>query len=88
MASKPSRHGGAIRSLCRVLWRAGSHANLDGESVLRTRTPSLGNHCFVLGERIERNLYDLLELLIRAKYNRQRHELLERANLMTEFSRQ
>src|SRR5436853_3828502 len=25
------------------------------------------NHRFVLGERIERNLYDLLELLIRAK---------------------
>jgi hypothetical protein len=26
------------------------------------------NHRFVLGERIERNLYDLLEILIRAKY--------------------
>ena len=30
------------------------------------------NHRFVLGERIERNLYDLLESLIRAKYSRQR----------------
>src|SRR3974377_1976287 len=40
------------------------------------------NHRFVLGERIERNLYDLLETLIRAKYTRQRQELLERANLI------
>ena len=30
------------------------------------------NHRFVLGERMERNLYDLLETLIRAKYTRQR----------------
>ena len=29
------------------------------------------NHRFVLGERIERNLYDLLETLLRAKYTRQ-----------------
>jgi hypothetical protein len=35
------------------------------------------NHRFVLGERIERKLYDLLETLIRAKYNRDRRELLE-----------
>ena len=28
------------------------------------------NHCFVLGERIERHLYDLLETLLRAKYTR------------------
>jgi hypothetical protein len=28
------------------------------------------NHRFVLGERIERNLYDLLETLNRAKYTR------------------
>lgn len=33
------------------------------------------NHRFVLGERIERNLYDLLETLIRAKYTRQRRDL-------------
>ena len=34
-------------------------------------------HRFVLGERIERNLYGLLETLIRAKYTRQR--LIRRA---------
>jgi hypothetical protein len=45
------------------------------------------NHRFVLGERIERNLYDLLEILIRAKYTRQRQELLEKANLMLEILR-
>src|SRR5271170_6862122 len=45
------------------------------------------NHRFVLGERIERNLYDLLEILIRAKYNRNRQELLEKANLMLEVLR-
>ena len=43
------------------------------------------NHRFVLGERIERNLYDLLETLIRAKYTRQRQPLLEQANLMLEI---
>jgi hypothetical protein len=42
------------------------------------------NHHFVLGERIERNLYDLLETLIRAKYSRQRQDLLEQANLLLE----
>jgi hypothetical protein len=45
------------------------------------------NHRFVLGERIERNLYDLLETLIRAKYTRQRHPLLEDANLKLEVLR-
>ncbi len=45
------------------------------------------NHRFVLGERIERNLYDLLEILIRAKYSRQRRELLEQANLGLEILR-
>ena len=45
------------------------------------------NHRFVLGERIERNLYELLETLIRAKYTRQRQELLERANLTLEILR-
>jgi hypothetical protein len=34
-------------------------------------------HRFVLGERIERNLYDLLETLIKAKYSNPRQELLE-----------
>jgi hypothetical protein len=36
------------------------------------------SHRFVLGERIERNLYDLLETLIQAKYTRDRDELLAR----------
>jgi hypothetical protein len=45
------------------------------------------NHRFVLGERIERNLYDLLETLIRAKYTRQRQEFLEQANLRLEILR-
>src|SRR5271168_3634823 len=45
------------------------------------------NHRFVLGERIERTLYDLLETLIRAKYTRQRQELLGRANLALEILR-
>ena len=39
------------------------------------------NHRFVLGERIERNLYNLLETLIQAKYTRNRQRLLEQANL-------
>ncbi len=38
------------------------------------------NHRFVLGERIERNLYGLLETLIAAKYTRNRQRLLEDAN--------
>src|SRR6516225_6638075 len=45
------------------------------------------NHRFVLGERIERNLYDLLETLIRAKHTRQRQPLLEQANLTLEILR-
>ncbi len=45
------------------------------------------NHRFVLGERIEGNLYDLLEALIQAKYTRQRQALLERANLILEVLR-
>jgi hypothetical protein len=45
------------------------------------------NHRFVLGERIERTLYDLLEVLIRAKYSRQRQPLLEQANLTLEILR-
>jgi hypothetical protein len=45
------------------------------------------NYRFVLGERIERNLYDLLETLIRAKYTRQRQPLLEQANLTLEILR-
>src|SRR5580658_7426294 len=45
------------------------------------------NHRFVLGERIERNMYDLLETLTKAKYRRDRHDLLERANLLLEVLR-
>src|SRR5271155_1757883 len=45
------------------------------------------NHRFVLGERIEHNLYDLLENLIRARYTKQRQELLEKANLTLEILR-
>ena len=44
-------------------------------------------HRFVLGERLERNLYDLLETLIRAKYQRERTALLEAANLKLEILR-
>src|SRR4051812_42813162 len=45
------------------------------------------NHRFVLGERIECNLYDLLETLIQARYTRQRQALLEQANLTLEVLR-
>ena len=45
------------------------------------------NHRFVLGERIERKLYDLLETLLEAKYTRQRQSLLQKANLQLEILR-
>ena len=45
------------------------------------------NHRFVLGERIERNLYNLLETLIAAKYTKNRQRLLEDANLTLEVLR-
>ena len=45
------------------------------------------NHRFVLGERIERNLYDLLETLIKARYTRNWQALLEQANLTLEILR-
>jgi hypothetical protein len=41
----------------------------------------------VLGERIERNLYSLLETLIQAKYTKNRQRLLEQANLTLEILR-
>ena len=44
-------------------------------------------HRFVLGERMERTLYDLLETLIMAKYRRDRRSLLEDANLKLEILR-
>jgi hypothetical protein len=39
----------------------------------------------VPGERIEHNLYDLLEILVRARFTRQRQPLLEQANLTLEI---
>jgi hypothetical protein len=45
------------------------------------------NHRFVLGERIGRNLYGLLETLIQARYTRNRQKLLEQANLTLEILR-
>jgi hypothetical protein len=44
-------------------------------------------HRFVLGERLERSLYDLLETLIQAKYSRDRKSLLDNANLKLEIIR-
>jgi len=44
-------------------------------------------HRFVLGERLERTLYDLLETLIRAKYSRDRNDLLKAANMKLEILR-
>ena len=44
-------------------------------------------HRFVLGERLERTLYDLLETLIQAKYSRDRKPLLDDANLKLEILR-
>jgi hypothetical protein len=40
-----------------------------------------------LGERIERNLYGLLETLVQARYTRQRQPLLQQANLTLEILR-
>src|ERR1039457_7114529 len=45
------------------------------------------NHRFVLGERIERNLYGLRDTLIAAKYTKNRQRLLEDANLALEVLR-
>src|SRR5262249_39579171 len=45
------------------------------------------NYRFVLGERIERRLYDLLETLIQAKYTKDRQRLLEQANPTLEVLR-
>lgn len=45
------------------------------------------NHRLVLGERLERNLYELLETLIQARYTRERQPLLIRANLILEVLR-
>jgi hypothetical protein len=45
------------------------------------------NHRFVLGERIERRLYELLETLIQARYTKNRQSLLQQANLSLEVLR-
>src|SRR5260370_34273594 len=70
--------------------------NKDQELIVITKTYDLilwscnhtsrfpRNHRFVLGERIERNLYDLLETLIRAKYRRHRSSSVEAANVTLE----
>jgi hypothetical protein len=42
-------------------------------------------HRFVLGERVGRNLYGLLETLIQARYARERQGLLGQANLTLEL---
>jgi hypothetical protein len=41
----------------------------------------------VLGERIERNLYDLLEALIQSRYTHERQGLLGQANLTLQVLR-
>ena len=45
------------------------------------------SHRFTLGDRMERRLYDVLELLLQAKYVRERAGLLRRANLELELLR-
>src|SRR5438128_1698505 len=45
------------------------------------------SHRFVLGERIERRLYDLLETLLEARYTRERQSLLVQANRTLEVLR-
>ena len=45
------------------------------------------NHRFALGERIERAMYDLLEMLIQAKYTRENKAILDAANLKLEILR-
>jgi hypothetical protein len=44
-------------------------------------------HRFVLGERLERRLYDLLETLLQARYTKDRQPLLHQANLHLEVLR-
>ena len=45
------------------------------------------SHRFVLGERMEKNLYDLVDTLLRAKYQRPRKKLLADANILLEILR-
>jgi hypothetical protein len=73
--------------------------NRDQELIVITKTYDLvlwscqhlgrfpRQHRFVLGERLERNLYELLETLIKARYTRLRQPLLQQANLTLEILR-
>ncbi len=45
------------------------------------------NHRYTLGTRIEQQLYDVLELLLQAKYRSDRQGLLQAANLKLEVLR-
>jgi hypothetical protein len=45
------------------------------------------SHRFTLGERMERRLYDVLELLLKAKYSGQKAGLLRQANMELELLR-
>jgi hypothetical protein len=45
------------------------------------------NHRFVLGERIERAMYDRLEMLIQAKYTHGNKAISDEANLKLEILR-
>ena len=45
------------------------------------------NHRFVLGERIERDLYDLHDLLVEARYSRDARPALRQINLALERTR-
>ncbi|MFZ0256739.1 MAG: diversity-generating retroelement protein Avd [Gammaproteobacteria bacterium] len=45
------------------------------------------SHRFTLGERMERRLYTLLETLLRAKYSRDKGQLLRQANMELELLR-
>jgi hypothetical protein len=61
---------------------------LVGQLITHTHTSRFPRtRRFVLGERVERNLYDLPETLIQAKYTRQRQALLRRSNLKLETLR-
>ena len=45
------------------------------------------SHRFVLGERIERRLHDVLEYLIRAKYTHDKEPILNDVNILLETLR-
>ncbi|MCP5090898.1 MAG: diversity-generating retroelement protein Avd [Gammaproteobacteria bacterium] len=45
------------------------------------------SHRFTLGERMQQRLYDLLELLLKAKYSGEKRGLLRQANMELELLR-